>query len=598
MATRIQSNSASLKQRFKEIYEDFFARCFLVVSSQANFWITGEHAVAYGSFSAKQNLPLRLYCGLSRSSGKFTLNRQMMVYLPSKQNFHTLPVSDVLADSVEKQFRVLFKERFGQDLSGLTLHLLSETPPSCGLGTSGAFAAATCVVLMLYFGIVKSEEIASWSLYDINDEKFDKKSFDQVFRIAWFLESLVHEGISSGGSPFASLLGSFLPVIYVINQSDPPKKLPEFFSSPYMGFKLASLASELTISRDWPISFSLIYTGSQVPAGPTIRSTRWLRKSITEMFEFYQERSTLPAIAAIKNNNLFQRSSEEVWRNFNFTLSTVSLDSIWLLTQLFEQGGQKEIVNRFFDNINFYQQALNFLGVSTQIMNKLVSVLIFGQNQFNAALKLTGAGRGGDMVLYTPPSMMDKVADILHAFNLNNNEDIVIDYSSEMDGMDDRGLVIEQNLEAGIYADVISPNAVSVKVLEKDSMVTKVLEPDEISMIRKKIDLAVDNINHDIYIRGKKLTSKEIKSGKTSCSILSLLLHDLGQPVSNMVFPASSYAADRNELQSKIISPLNKTLKKITGRQLQIEVKGRFNKYQVSLIPNSLSIAVINQLGK
>ncbi len=200
MATRIKSNSQALKQRFREVYEGFFCRCFLVVSCPANFWIVGEHVVLYGGPGVKQNLPLRIYCGLSQGQlgAPFRISRDLKVFLSSKQNFETISSGDSVYSAMEKKITELFKKFYSQDLSGLEAKFFSESPPFCGLAVSAAMSSALVTALAYYFEVITKEQINSWSEFDPENSQFARSEFDQIFRLAWLLDSLTQEGIASG----------------------------------------------------------------------------------------------------------------------------------------------------------------------------------------------------------------------------------------------------------------------------------------------------------------------------------------------------------------------------------------------------------------
>jgi hypothetical protein len=73
--------------------------------------------------------------------------------------------------------------------------------------------------------------------------------------------------------------------------------------------------------------------------------------------------------------------------------------------------------------------------------------------------------------------------------------------------------------------------------------------------------ILLDAIKRRIYMRGAKLTSKEIHSQNTSIDMLTLLVKNLGKEVSNGKLPVSTYSQNKNEILGKVILPIRKLTK-------------------------------------
>ena len=109
------------------------------------------------------------------------------------------------------------------------------------------------------------------------------------------------------------------------------------------------------------------------------------------------------------------------------------------------------------------------------------------------------------------------------------------------------------------------------------------------------ISLLLDPQNHEIWIRKMRLDSKAIPSSSATIQILKTLLDNLGKEIKNSKLPKSSYSQDRNELQSKIISPLNKQLKKTLNKELPVHIHGSIDEFTIILKGLPLSIHVIEK---
>lgn len=71
----------------------------------------------------------------------------------------------------------------------------------------------------------------------------------------------------------------------------------------------------------------------------------------------------------------------------------------------------------------------------------------------------------------------------------------------------------------------------------------------------------LDTIRGRIYIKGIKLTSKEIHSQNTTIDMMKILLENMGKEVSNSKLPVSTYSQNKNEILSKVVLPIRKLAK-------------------------------------
>lgn len=589
MATRIKSNSQSLKQRFPEVYEEFFSRCFLVVSCPVNFWIVGEYINLFGAAPAvKQNLPLRIYCGLNRISSQrgTKINREMKAYLPSKQEFIHDTLSNVIFSRVEQDLYDLIQEKYGTRLEGLEVSFLSEAPRYHGINTSGTISASLAAAILLHLGIITPEQMASWSKYNLGDENFDQNAFHQTFGLARYIYYIVQEGIVAGSGAFAPLLGSYQPVIYTLYPKSELLQRDDFFKNNYGGFKLGEMGSATLAPRDWAISYTLINSGDRpVSLAMFQGGESWIQRNAQEVFDFYKKNRNLSTFREFANNvrPLRSRRKGEPWLDLVNFMSLICLDTIKLLITMFEEGIQRDTLKKFFQNISFYNAFHSYVVPQSSTTEKLTSYFTHGQDDFSCAAKVTGGGGGGDIILYSLRRSFKEISGLLYAYNQETGEDGFIDYNSDEDGFDIQGAVVEQDLTHGIRSTVVPKGSIMATTWENGVKDTLLLKTESQSKFLKSSDLTIDQLNHDIFIRGKKLTSKEVKSAKATAEILSLLLTRDNHSVFNYDLPQSSYAADRNELQSKIISPLNKVLKRRLRQSLDLKISGGISKFTISL---------------
>ena len=70
-----------------------------------------------------------------------------------------------------------------------------------------------------------------------------------------------------------------------------------------------------------------------------------------------------------------------------------------------------------------------------------------------------------------------------------------------------------------------------------------------------------------------------------------------GKQIANKDLGKLSYANSRYDLQSKIFIPLNKSLKKITGKTVEYKITGGiYDDFWVTLEPKKLKIALLEKV--
>lgn len=92
-----------------------------------------------------------------------------------------------------------------------------------------------------------------------------------------------------------------------------------------------------------------------------------------------------------------------------------------------------------------------------------------------------------------------------------------------------------------------------------------------------------DAISRKIYFRGERLTSKEVPSQNAASDLFERLIESMGEEISNASLPASSYSKNRNEMVSKVISPLSKFVRERFRSDLPIRCVGSLTDFRIVL---------------
>ena len=148
---------------------------------------------------------------------------------------------------------------------------------------------------------------------------------------------------------------------------------------------------------------------------------------------------------------------------------------------------------------------------------------------------------------------LQKVLDQLHS----DGNLISLDYASWRDGYSSDGVRIEQFISERLYSDYTKEGS----VLFMDSFGASYGSDYETIIESEKDCILLDTIQGRVYIRGIRLTSKDIHSQNTTIDMLKILMENIGKEVPNTYLPVSTYSQNKNEILSKVVLPIRKLAK-------------------------------------
>src|SRR3990167_3702337 len=597
MKGRISSNSQSIKKHFPEVYKQLFSKCPIVTSSPGSFWWTGEHVVLYGNLGINQKIPLRVYVGLEPSKSAKIKTGLLKEYLPEKKNFFDF----LIEEPFYTKLTVFLQEYLLKEKKGLTINVLSEVPISRGLNFSGAFTCAVISALKLYSNELTLEEISNWENMKVED-LIQYYNFDNFFRTSWKIESILHGDSASGGTILGSAVAGEFPLVYF-----PPKfpQTDEFKTTywqqrysyldtlSYWGARFNELFT-LPQYPIWPVDFGLIFSGESRRTASVITSTSERKDELIKIEKEINKLASKLNQTAKKSIIPQSYTKTDLFINiFIEQIKTVSDEILIALKNVFEHGSSKTNLTKFFLALKRNHELISYFVPTSKSID-----LIYGEIvKFDTGVKVTGGGGKGDMVFVSDyGGLRDQIFPILKRIQNLTNTTINLDYASWLDGIEDEGVKVEQDLSNKVYSDFISEGAVQVKTIPSEEYIIQELYTREkFANQKESMDLFLDCPEEEIYIKGLKISSRDIPSSKTTIKVLEILFENVGKEVKNTAFENSSYFEDRNEFQSKIVSPLNKTLQKRLGKKLNITVTGGITDFTVKLSPSPFDIYLLER---
>ncbi len=612
MKPRNSLNSEVLKNRFPDVYREFFSKCQLVVSAPHFFTWAGEYTGNWGGMVIMQKIPLRIYIGLelipiSKSQNRISIEDDAKSYSIKECRFK----QDRYEHPIQQRLLKFLNDNYSQKKKNqnIKLHILSELP----LGGSGSISALSSILASLL--ALKNRDIAFKDIQKWKDcssqDLIKKKSlkFDSVFRLAWKISNICQGeyinraivGASVGATVFNVLLPSNLPVFYSIIRGKNTKLSLDIEENyeildqiPILGGRIEELFDFKEIPS-WPIDFALV--SLEEPRGTSHFSTQELQEAFSKTNKFINK--NLREFFLLKKipNPIFGHKNND-WQAILQVMNATSVHILMKMGELLKEGNREDALRIFLRAIDKHQILFLLLGFNSPQVNAVDSIIhqeTYRIDDLGAGVKTVSTTKKGVILFATSRGRLEQIIEpIISRVKKELKLNLNIIYASWLDGIETEGTKIEQDLEQEIYSDFISKNTVYVRDFTQKNPVNLLLSPEEFEQRKKQIDLLLVENEGKIYVKGHSLTSKKLHSKKATIKLLKILLEQKGKEIFNNEFPVSSYAKDRYELQSKIVIPLLRTIQKRTKKKLDLKIKGGIVNFSLQLNPGQVKIWLVS----
>lgn|GEM_PF-4823320 len=619
LANRIRMNSASLQKAFPEVYKEFFSKCSTVVSAPGSFFWSAGLAVLYGGTGIIQKIPQRVYVGIEKDGSEDIKYGDYIAYAPHQQQFEMF--------FHDRNFEVRFikllnqlRHTFPKPVSG-KLHILSEVPRGAGLNQSGAINIAIASLFAIETDLATPAKLLQLTTTKTPEIMADK-TFQAMLRFAWKLESCSHDDVGSASAPFASFIESTTPLIFFSErrsdsfQQHPNTRMPSdiqghhevFDDIAWNGYRLKDLwhwQNDLT----WPIDYGLFYLGQQKHSGVYLKPMRIVKENFKELEKFVSgdlkkfyeaPDEAIPAFIDLTNTN----HQHGYWEHCVDFLIILSVKAISDLKKLIENG-TSESLDELCDTVALQEKVYEFFtkGLPTSgekdTLSHIKQLLTDKNNNGLRSIRFLPdrPDGGGDLLFIAPQGFLqDNLEQFQSALRSHVSPLARLDYASWIDGEESGGICIEQDFRHTIFSPYVTHGTIGVREWHADTTpIQRIYSQESFEKKRKDLDLLLDPFEHKIYIKGKLLNSKDIKSAKGTIDILKILLNHLNEDVRASDLPPSAYV-ERNEMQSKIVTPLCSVFHSMAGYKLPLHLQGGLRKnFTIKFETPNFSIGLVEK---
>ncbi len=598
-------NSRALQVSNPGVYKDFFNTHNIILSGDSvlTWWPDISHGVSV--LRMKQKLPMKTYCWVNFNTSGMVTFRSIFVYDIVHRTFKQERFLTSFKYNVDKMSVFLQDFLRGQNFSGwVEIDFLTETPPGCGF----AFSASVSVLLsILVYTITQKIDIWTLKNFELNE---DHPFFEELYLFSLELSNVISQWNSIWwGSNYAMMIANHpLPIVYLsqINnqnvsndtrlENTTPWVLSAVDTTLYKDTLLHFLWMESLLGWELPLDYGILYTGLEYRFD-TIESTRelekrrerWLdslvntilaslpierelRNSIAKLLDFEKE-DTIYKIIDILNLKILNGFHSILKEPMNVDLMTAFIEMVQNVG-LSSFSYQKPNELFFALQHSFYQLK--------QYEDECIGIMPFNSWAIGGSLLFVmrkGKSRA------TLQKVLTSLRKEWHT--------ILLHHASWRDGTSSDGVRIEQYVDEKIYSQYTKLWDVHFA----DSHGKSYCGSYDTILKDQTDGILLDTIGGRIYIKGIKLTSKDIHSQNTTIDMLKLLLENMGKEVSNSKLPVSSYAQNKNEILGKVVLPIRKISKEYFDTELSLTCSGGITEYYLRLERNdTIPVGIIKTL--
>lgn len=601
----IKMNSNESQKAHSSVYKDFFNSHDIVLSGDSilTWWADISHGI--GMLRIKQKLPIKMFCWANfNSSWKVTFGK-ISGYSTENNIFKKDELSTCFRQDIDNI--ISFLEDFLKKNNyfwWIGIDILSESLPWHGFAFTGVFSVLITYLL----------HIATWKLDPkvlIYQELASHPSlFDELYLFSLELSNCISSGKSIGASNYAVMVTKNpLPIVHFsqrnklknshyenIMNDDNTDIRRDMSHILYKDTILNFLWWDSRLTEELPLDYGVIFTGLEYRFSDieSVRDQKQNEENFLDSFIAHMVRS-LPIQdedRVILSESLCFNKNDAPGKNMDL----LNLRILEGFSSLLRENYSVNARDAFIEII----KKIGLLSFSYQKENRLFTAFQYLFHQYQQfedeeiwILPFNSGKIWGSLFFVMKKWKSHKTIEkVLH--HLNTNGHIVsLDYASWRDGYSSDGVCIDQYISQKIYSDYTKEG----NILFTDTFgVSYCWDYDNI--IKNENDcILLDTVWSRIYIKGVKLTSKEIHSQNTTIDMFKILIENMGNEVSNSKLPISTYSQNKNELQSKVVLPIKKIAKENFGSEIQLTCLGWITEYFLRLENDpSIRIGIIKKL--
>lgn len=614
-------NSKILQKEHSQVYQDFFSRHPLIISTPSVLLWTPIYSIGIGGLGISSKLPGRHYIGIRKCKNS---NSDLIKfigkwnYFPERNVFKETEPLTYWNDKVRKIYEDFLKKKGIREK--IEIEILEEGPIARGWHTTQAVVAALSCGIFLWYKFCTKEDIKKWKKMETGG-LLKEKEFLEIVKLSWKAASYAIETFDDGYAILTSLIDSQYPLIFY-HEKDPAyfdqykdfglNDLRSYYNfgekMAWRAVRLNELFNNLPQEPHWALEYAILYNGSECPLRYIYKAQIKYDERLTYLAQFIKETFEKTLSKDFKKTPYFllpSYSEKEspgmvLFKKYREASVVLSSEFVKHFYELYRTGYVFDKIQEFFKAINLCENFAKILGQVISQVDNVCSILTCNArrlNELGAGVKLISEGITGDILIVGPYNTVRKTIEKSQKeVEELTGQPIYCEYASWCDGEEGEGVKIEQFLSENVYSSFISPGSITIKTLIGNCKTeTFLLSQDEFKKRLCEFDLLGDLEENKIYIRGKLLSSRDLHSSKATLQILKKFFEKEATRLAAQEFPNTAYR-DRNQMDSKIIRPLIKVIKKYLGKKIDFSISGGLaSRFSLTFRPDGLNIAFIEK---
>lgn len=338
-----------------------------------------------------------------------------------------------------------------------------------------------------------------------------------------------------------------------------------------------------------PVRRALVYTGQK---GNTVR--------IENQKKFIKDQNNIYGEAFLKHNrDHIKTHLHGVFSKHNYydvlvdALDAMSAKTLYLFLQIYTQGPQNYYIKELMDHLNtinsLYSSVENdhdiFDDFAKSCTKNGIATTTFG------ILPIYSSKNGGNyLFVFEDDSDLQVLENIIQDLKATYPH-IRISHLYDFDLPPSQGIMIEQDISVN---DIHTTNTDNYILLDNTGN-QHFCKYADIDPTQQK-GLFLDAHKSKVYLNGKALTSKDIKSQTTTIEIFDLILQSSDYTIKNNQLWPSTFSGQQNQMLGKIVYPLVKLIKAETGKDFPLECTGSLREFWLKLWKTDIPVVLIKKI--
>ena len=565
-------------QKFKKYLEELFSTHELILSWHFGFnWFPEGISSTSNYISIKQKLKLKCYLWIKKTEKKWihfkeiTMNNWDYIIEYDLNKFNQQYKTAI--SFLEKELQ-LSDKKYWYEVS-----VFSECIKWEGIGFT--WTIMSLLISWIYYieGRLTLDTLSDYPKFQ------NSKLFKEINQLA-------HQGtiIAKYGNVWSAFYTTLVkwghPYVYLTDSKDwlDYKAVP---NTTEFGKEI----SELFNAEDYPIKtlpfcWAIIYTGQKSDSSFAVGQKKFLEYSNLEYQKWFNSLELSEIDSQLKKwlekTNYFETKIKN--------LNNMSINILNIFEKIYKKWAKNRYIHRLIGLMNLINTLYNDIEQDFDITNDFKNACIVNWvpiDTFWFSPIYTNKYGGNYLVIFEDDSDLEVLERVIESMK-NNYPEIKIRETYDFDTPAYEGLVIEQDITQNIGKESND----DLYILINDKGEQKFVSYTSIKP-KEQNGIFLDGVKNKIYVNWKVLTSKDIKSATTTIELFEHLLKAEDHKIRNNELWPSSFSSQQNQMDSKIIIPLVKYIKKNLWKDFPIECSGSLREFYISLWKTNISIQMV-----